>query len=58
MPDPKDKGFNVCYMYRTKLSTKEQIEKLHENMLNTIMAGIENPQITVGQLLDMIEAKA
>lgn len=57
MPDPKDKGFNVCYMYRTKLSTKEQIERLHENMVDTIMAGIENPEITVGELLDKIEAK-
>lgn len=57
MPDPKDKGFNVCYMYRTKLSTKEQIERLHENMVDTIMAGIENPEITVGELLNNIEAK-
>ncbi len=57
MPDPKDGGFNVCYMYRTKLSTKQQIEKLHENMVDTIMAGIENPEITVGELLDKIEAK-
>lgn len=57
MPDPKDAGFNVCYMYRTKLSTKEQIEKLHENMVDTIMAGIDNPEITVGELLNNIEAK-
>lgn len=57
MPDSKDGGFNVCYMYRTKLSTKEQIEKLHENMVDTIMAGIENPEITVGELLDKIEEK-
>ena len=55
MPDPKDKGFNVCYMYRTKFSTKEHIEKLHENMVATIMAGIENPEITVGELLNNIE---
>ena len=57
MPDPKDGGFNVCYMYRTKLSTKEQIEKLHENMTDTIIAGIENPAITVGELLDRIQNK-
>ena len=57
MPDPKDGGFNVCYMYRTKLSTREQIERLHENMVDTIMAGIENPEITIGELLDKIEEK-
>ncbi len=57
MPDPKDGGFNVCYMYRTKLSTKEQIEKLHENMVDTIVAGVDKPEITVGELLDKIEAK-
>ena len=57
MPDPKDKGFNVCYMYRTKLSTKEQIERLHENMVDTIIAGIDNPEITVNELLSSIEAK-
>lgn len=55
MPDPKDGGFNVCYMYRTKLSTKEQIEKLHENMVDTIIAGVDNPEITVGELLNNIE---
>ena len=58
MPDPKDGGFNVCYMYRTKLSTKQQIEKLHENMVDTIVAGIDNPEITVKELLDNIEKKA
>lgn len=58
MPDPKDGGFNVCYMYRTKLSTREQIEELHRNMVDTIMAGIEKPEITVGELLDKIEKKA
>lgn len=57
MPDPKDGGFNVCYMYRVKLSTKEQIERLHENMVDTIIAGVENPQITIGELLDNIEKK-
>lgn len=57
MPDPKDGGFNINYMYRVKLSTKEQIEKLHENMVDTIMAGVENPEITVGELLDKLEKK-
>ena len=51
-PDPATKGINMNYLYRHKLSTQAQIEKLHENALKTIVAGIENPDITVGELLD------
>ena len=40
------------YLYRYKLSTQAQIEKLHENALKTIVAGIENPDITITELLD------
>lgn len=54
-PDPKDKGINLNYMYRIKLSQKEHIDKLHENALKVIMAGIDNPDITVKELLDMCE---
>lgn len=54
MPDPKDGGLNFCYMYRTKLSTKEQIEKLHENTVRVIEAGVDNPSVTIGELLDII----
>ena len=52
-PDPKDKGINLNYMYRIKLSQKEDIEILHENALKVIMAGIDNPQIKMKELLDM-----
>ena len=52
-PDPKDKGINLNYMYRIKLSEKDNIEALHENAIKVIMAGIENPQITMKELLDM-----
>ena len=52
-PDPKDKGINLNYMYRIKLSKKEDIEALHANAMKVIMAGIENPQITMKELLDM-----
>ena len=55
-PDPRDKGINLNYMYRIKLSKKEQIERLHENAMKVVMAGIENPEITVRELLDMCEA--
>lgn len=52
-PDPKDKGMNLNYMYRIKLSEKKQITALHNNALKVVLAGIENPDITCKELLDM-----
>ncbi len=52
-PDPKDKGINLNYMYRVKNSQKEQIQALHYNAVKVILAGIENPDIKIGTLLDM-----
>ena len=52
-PDPSDNGINLNYMYRIKLSRHEQIEALHKNALKVILSGIENPDITVKELLDM-----
>ena len=52
-PDPKDKGINLNYMYRIKLSKPDDIEALHRNAVKVILKGIENPQITMKELLDM-----
>ncbi len=52
-PDPVDKGINMNYLYRHKLSTEQQIVDLHEDALKVILAGINNPNITVKELLDM-----
>lgn len=52
-PDPRDKGINLNYMYRVKLSTAEDIEALHKNCMKVVLAGIENPDITIGELLDI-----
>lgn len=54
-PDPKDKGINLNYMYRVKLSEKEHIEALHKNAVKVVLAGIENPKLTVKELLDMCD---
>ena len=54
IPDPTDKGINMYYMYRVKLSTKENIKALHKNTLEVILKGIENPDITLKELLDGI----
>ena len=55
MTNPMDGGMKMYYMYRTKLSTKGQIEKMHENALNVVLKGIESPETTIGELLDMIQ---
>ncbi len=52
-PDPKDKGINLNYMYRVKLTEKHHIEALHKSCMKVVMAGIENPDITIKELLDM-----
>jgi hypothetical protein len=54
VPDSKDKGINIYYMYRVKLSTPEHIEALHRNTMKVILDGIENPDLTVKELLDSI----
>ena len=54
-PDPETQGIKCEYMYRVKLATKEDINALHENAVKTVLAGIENPDITIGELLDNIK---
>lgn len=54
-PDPETQGIKCEYMYRVKLATSEDIEKLHENMVKTVIAGIENPNIKIGELLDNVK---
>ena len=53
-PNPATGGIVLNYMYRTKLSERSQIESLHKNAVKVILKGIENPDITVGELLDSI----
>ncbi len=54
-PDPKDKGINLNYMYRVKLSQANDIEALHRNCIRTVLAGIDNPSITMKELLDAVK---
>ncbi len=54
-PNPATGGIILNYMYRVNLSKKEQIERLHENAVKVILAGINNPDITVKELLDMCD---
>ena len=48
-------GIDFYYMHRTNLITKEQIDLLHENAMKVIKMGIENPEVTVGEILDNLQ---
>lgn len=56
-PDPETKGLALHYMYRTKLINTDDIDALHKNMIKVLLAGVENPDITMGRLLDMVVPK-
>lgn len=52
--DPTDGGIDFYYMFRTNILKKEHIEALHNNAIKVIMSGVEAPELTVAELLDMI----
>ena len=54
-PDPRSASIILHYMYRVKLISPEQLEAFHANTVKVIEKGIENPDITIGELLDMLE---
>ena len=54
VPDSKTDGIRIYYMYRTKLSTREQIERLHTQSLKIIMQGIKNPDKKISELMDNV----
>ncbi|MBQ3537877.1 MAG: hypothetical protein IJA39_04775, partial [Clostridia bacterium] len=54
-PDPNDLTIAMHYMYRVKLITPENLYALHNNMVKILEKGIENPDITIGELLDSLQ---
>lgn len=54
-PDIQSGGIKVYYMYRTKLSTAQQIEKLHKNTVDIIIKGINNPETKIAEILDGVK---
>lgn len=45
------------YMHVLQYVPEWNVRELHENALRVIEAGIDDPDITVGELLDMVESK-
>ncbi len=54
-PDPQEETIAVHYMYRMKLVTPGNLINLHNNTIKIIEKGIENPDITIGELLDSLD---
>lgn len=53
-PDPQGESIALHYMYRMKLVSPENVRDLHNNTVKIIEAGISNPDITIGELLDSL----
>lgn len=53
-PDPETKGIMMHYMYRSKIVSETEVRRLHDNMVDIILKGIENPQISIGKLMDEV----
>ena len=54
-PDPISKGITMHYMYRVKVVTPEQVKALHDNMVDIVRKGIENPDTPISELLDGVK---
>ncbi|MBR6772929.1 MAG: hypothetical protein IKM29_06045 [Clostridia bacterium] len=44
-------GYDCFYVHQTNVITEEDVWLLHGNMIKVIKAGIERPEITIGELL-------
>ncbi|MCR5041938.1 MAG: hypothetical protein K6C36_07585 [Clostridia bacterium] len=49
-PDGKDMGIKFHYLYRINSITEQHLEALHSNMIKAVLAGIENPDLTFGEI--------
>lgn len=54
LPTQSDGGMDFYYMYRPNLISAENIESLHKNCIRVMVEGIENPDVTIGELMDRI----
>ena len=54
VPTLQDGGMDMYYLYRTNYITSAHIRALHDNSVKVILEGIDDPDITIGTLLDSI----
>lgn len=55
VPDVKNGGTEFIYMHRPNLISVETIDLLHNNAMKTLKMGLNNPDITVGEILDNLD---
>lgn len=57
MKDAKTGCIKISYLHRTKVSSVADIDSLHENTGKIIEMGVENPDITIGEIYDILDGK-
>lgn len=57
MKSVEDGGLKFAFLYRTNMISEKNIDCMAENCMKIIVKGIENPQITVGEIMDFLDRK-
>ena len=52
---PSDKGFEFCFEYRTDTEPVEDLKVFYQKMMDTMLLGIEDPDMTIGEILDKLK---
>ena len=55
VPTLEDGGMDLYYLHRVNYINADHIDALHRNAINVILKGIDDPDITIGELLDSIQ---
>lgn len=53
---PSDKGFEFIFEYRLNENPVKDVEVFYDEMIKVLKLGCENPEITIGEILNKIEA--
>ena len=54
VPNLRKGGYDCYYEYQTRSITREDVLLMHENLVKTVCAGMENPDITVGEIMEKV----
>jgi hypothetical protein len=54
MPNFFDGGYDCYYEYQTRSINEDDVLLMHKNIVKSILAGIENPERTIGDILENV----
>ncbi len=54
MKDAKNDCLKFAYLHRPNYITKEHIDALHDNTIKALVAGCTNPDMTLGEILNLL----